>query len=521
MNLKINLKTLNQLSIVYISVPLLVFLITWLKPYIAVISSALLVYAIYHGYFKNNNFNLKSLLNSKSIFIIILLISFLWCYFAGIGGLWYQSNDHHWRNAIFRDLINYSWPVYYKTADVAMVYYMGFWLPAAIVTKVCSFIFSHVSSYPQYFSFFIGNELLFFYSALGLFLIFMNLLFALKARKMGKVLLAVFIFIFFSGMDIVGVFWPILYTDTYSFSHLHLEWWSLYVGQYSSNTTVLFWVFNQGIPAWLLTLMFYNNRKNVEVYGLLALLCFFCAPLPFVGLAMFLIIYFIKDFILKCKSGKTGDYLKKVFSVENIIAIAFITPIIVLYLASNATMSHDNSFIPTNVSFHGQRGNIMVGYFLVLCLYFVLLEALVYLIPIYKQYKKNIMYYFVFLFLVLWPVLINRRQTEFCMRSSIPILLILCLFVIKFLFRKYNFKRNKIRYLFLCLCLIIGSVTPIFEFSRGVIVVLYQQTVFANTDDIKSLENTFYYNAYGKVQNSNFVAEFPKEKPFFKYLARK
>ena len=91
MNLKINLKTLNQLSIVYISVPLLVFLITWLKPYIAVISSALLVYAIYHGYFKNNNFNLKSLLNSKSILIIILLISFLWCYFAGIGGLWYQS----------------------------------------------------------------------------------------------------------------------------------------------------------------------------------------------------------------------------------------------------------------------------------------------------------------------------------------------------------------------------------------------------------------------------------------------
>ena len=163
----------------------------------------------------------------------------------------------------------------------------------------------------------------------------------------------------------------------------------------------------------------------------------------------------------------------------------------------------------------------MVGYFLVLCLYFVLLEALVYLIPIYKQYKKNIMYYFVFLFLVLWPVLISRRQTEFCMRSSIPILLILCLFVIKFLFRKYNFKQNKIRYLFLCLCLIIGSVTPIFEFSRGVIVVLYQQTVFANTDDIKSLENTFYYNAYGKVQNSNFVAEFPKEKPFFKYLARK
>lgn len=521
MNLKINLKTLNQLSIVYISIPLLVFLMTWLKSYIAIISSALLIYAIYCGYFKNNKIYLKNLLNSKSILIIVLLISFLWCYFAGIGGFWYQSNDHHWRNAIFRDLINYSWPVYYKTVDVAMSYYIGFWLPAAIITKICSFIFSHISSYPQHFSFFIGNELLFFYSALGLFLIFMNLLFAVKARKTGKVLLAVSIFIFFSGMDIVGALWPIFYEDTYSFSHLHLEWWSLYVGQYSSNTTVLFWVFNQGIPAWLLTLMFYNNRKNVEIYGLLALLCFFCAPLPFVGLSIFLMIYFVKDFILKCKRGKTGDYLTKVFSVENIIAIAFITPIVLLYLTSNVAINPDHSFISTHVSLHGRRGSVVLNYFIVLFLYFLLLEVLVYLIPIYKQYKKNIMYYVIFLFLVSWPVLIMRKQTEFCMRSSIPMLLILCLFVIKYLFRKYNFKRNKIRYLFLCLCLIIGSVTPIFEFSRGVAVVLYQQTIFANADELKTLEGNIGYDSAGRLVNGNFLAEFPKEKPFFKYLARK
>lgn len=522
MNLKINLKTLNQLSILYVSLPVLVFLITWLKPYIAIISSLLFIYAIYCGYFRKKTFYLKDLLNSKNIFITVLLLSALWCYFAGIGAFWYQSNDHHWRNAVFRDLINNSWPIYYKTADVALVYYMGFWLPAALITKICLLAFSRFSTFPQYFSFFIGNELLFIYSTLGLFLIFMNLMFALKVRKIGKVVLAILIFILFSGMDIVGVLFPIFYKDTFSFSNLHLEWWSLYVGQYSSNTTVLFWVFNQGIPAWLLTLVFYNNRKDVGKFGIIALLCFFCAPLPFVGLAIFLIIHFIKDFILKCKKGEFSNYLKKVFSVENIIVILFITPIVFLYLTSNAALSNDsNVFISTKEYSYGRNGDTEFVYFLCLCLYFVFLEVLVYLIPIYKQYKKNIMYYVVFLFLVSWPVIVNQKQTEFCMRSSIPMLVILCLFVTKFLFRKYNFKRAKIRCLFLIVCLIVGSATPIFEFSRGIINVIDRKTIYASADDLKSLEYNIGYNAAGKISESNFLAEFPKEKVFFKRLARK
>ena len=115
MNLKINLQTLNQLSIIYISLPLLIFLATWLKPYIAIITFVLFVYIVYCGYFKNKEFNYKNLLNVKGVFIITIAMSLVWCYFSGMGGFWYQSDDYHWRNAIFRDLINYDWPVYYKS----------------------------------------------------------------------------------------------------------------------------------------------------------------------------------------------------------------------------------------------------------------------------------------------------------------------------------------------------------------------------------------------------------------------
>lgn len=522
MDLKINLKTLNQVSIVYIALPLLVFLLTWLKTYIAVISFVLFLYAIYCGYFKNKTFNLRSLLNSKNVLITLLIISFVWCYFAGIGGLWYQSNDHHWRNAIFRDLLSYSWPVYYRSIDVALVYYIGIWLPSAIVVKILSFFLSSFPKFPQHFYFFIGNELMLVYSALGIFLTFMHILVAAKVRKYSKVLLAVLVFVFFSGMDIVGTMYAFFYDATFIFNDLHLEWWSPFIGQYSSNTTVLFWVYNQGLPAWLLTLMFYNNRKNIENYGIIALLCFFCAPLPFMGLSVLLIMFFMKNLFTEYRRKKILDYIKRTFSVQNIITIIFITPIIFLYLTTNVVASGTNGAGITSGGAHLSNGPVFKGWVLfAMFVYFVLLEALIYLMLIYKQYKKTFLYYLIFVILTLCPILTRNMKVDYCMRTTIPIISILALMIICFLVRSYNFKRNKIKYLVLCFCLALGSITPAFEFARGLDFVITKHRLFESADYFKGLDNCLEYNSYGHIVNGNFVAEFPKEKIFFKYLARK
>ena len=53
--------------------------------------------------------------------------------------------------------------------------------------------------------------------------------------------------------------------------------------QFSSFTTQLFWVFNQSIVAWIVTIMFIDEKK-VNNYMLIILLCLPYAPLPFVGL---------------------------------------------------------------------------------------------------------------------------------------------------------------------------------------------------------------------------------------------
>ncbi|MBQ4179122.1 MAG: hypothetical protein II598_05220, partial [Elusimicrobia bacterium] len=75
--------------------------------------------------------------------------------------------------------------------------------------------------------------------------------------------------------------------------------------------------------------------------------------------------------------------------------------------------------------------------------------------------------------------------------------------------------------LLLCLCLLLGSVTPVFEFSRGFKMVSENKTVFESADRLRSLENIISYDQYGNVRSGNFVAEFPKEKIFFKYLSKK
>jgi len=315
-------------------------------------------------------------------------------------------------------------------------------------------------------------------------------------------------FIFFSGMDIIGIFFP-----KHSAYIWHIEWWAL-IAQYSSFTTVLFWVFNQGISAWLLTLMFYNNKKSIENFGIIALLCFFCSPLPFLGLSAFLIIYSIKLLVDKLKTKQIKQYFKCVFSIQNIISVFLITPVIVLFFISKYS-AYSNGIANTMVTDYN---------FLVMSLltYFFILEAGIYLILISKQYQYDLIYYIVFVSLLLCPFIRIGNEADFCTRASIPALMILFIMTVKFLFNNYNFRKYKIRYLVLCLCLVIGSVTPIIEFARGINDVIKNRSIFRTVDSIKTFEGKIIYSNSKSIEKYlNFITINPEDKIFFKYLAKK
>ena len=154
---------------------------------------------------------------------------------SGIGSFVYQNWDFKVRNPIYRDLCDYQWPVVYdlsKQSDavqavagsetVAFSYYLTYWLPPALVSKILG-----LNEQGR-------NLILYFYSLLGIFLVVYNL--CRYFKKTSYLILAVFIF--FSGMDVIGFLCRHAYSvmnqiqwggDFNHFSEIifrHMEWWS-------------------------------------------------------------------------------------------------------------------------------------------------------------------------------------------------------------------------------------------------------------------------------------------------------
>ena len=134
-------------------------------------------------------------LHKENLLKIVFIITVIgvWVYYSGIGRLVFQNTDHSARNAIFDILVQYDWPVinYEVNLDImpkgttatSLVYYIGFWLPAAVVGK----IFGLEAGY--------GFQI--FWAILGITLVYYLLCERYKKLLMWPLL----ILIFFSGLD--------------------------------------------------------------------------------------------------------------------------------------------------------------------------------------------------------------------------------------------------------------------------------------------------------------------------------
>lgn len=178
-----------------------------------------------------------------------------------------QTGDFLARNPIYRDLCTYDWPIVYdlsKQSDavqavvgsgtVAFSYYLTYWLPPALLSKI--FSFSEIGR----------NLSLYFYTVFGIFLVVYNLCRYFK-KVSYKILL---IFIFFSGLDIAGCLIHRVFVaavkvnEQQNFSMLLYDFIETWAGKYEylSNTTNLFWAFNQAVPTWLIVILFLQLRSN-------------------------------------------------------------------------------------------------------------------------------------------------------------------------------------------------------------------------------------------------------------------
>lgn len=498
---------------IYLTLPVCIFMLGWLKPIFAIPSVILVVFCLFRillSIHRSSSLSNKLFLSRYSVtkLVIAFIIIIIWVSLSGIGGASFQTSDHYWRNTIFELLVKKTWPVRYEIATIngttihELIYYIGFWMPSALIGKVfglhAGYMFQAV------------------WACIGCFIAYY-----LICRIFRNVRLwYLFLFVLFSGLDVIGAALlnygipTYMYYDGqsifYPLSSTHLEWWCTF--QFSSITTQLFWVFNQALPAWIATLLLIqreDNRYRIFILGCLLL----CSPFPLVGLLPFVLYWIVKR-------------QKGLFSFENVVGGGISGIVSFLYLRANsasqihgtnaATLSFPVKYIVAAivlliiggilyyfVRFKNQKkllylaGIVLLGIGLAYSVHagfdfcvkigvlgvFILLEAGVYYVLIFKYQKKEPLYYITFIWLCICPLLTVGSGQDFCMRASVPALLFLYLMVTDTLIQ--TAKRHSYIYCALiCIVLLIGAITPVHEIYRSI-----RYTIDYRTSGVDILSN--------------------------------
>lgn len=442
-----------RLTYLYLAIPILIFIIGWFHPVLAVIFTAVTVCGLWLALRTAPSIELPAI-QKKDLWkvVLVVLMAAVWVFFSGIGQFSFQNTDHSCRNAMLRGLVERPWPVTAENASApgseprALVYYIAFWLPAACVGKVFGLRAAHT--------------FLYLWAVLGVLLTFALIL--SFSRKFSP--LPLVIFVFFSGLDILGVEIYNLYSGVFSLPGPldHLEWWSNKVIQYSSMTTQLYWVFNQALPAWLVTLAILrqkDNRSLVFLYSLSLL----HSTLPAIGLLPIAAYMFIRRCLQQRNPQLSpGQNLRamcrEAFTFQNFFAGGAVGITSFLYLKTNLSGQHVSGLAQSGLF----SGHSILHYGL-----FLVCEVLLYFLVIFPKNRKNGLYYLSLAILLVCPFIRVGYGGDFCMRASIPALVILFLLVSDTL-RSCLENRQRLTAVLLSVLLLVGAVTPLHEMLRSV-----------------------------------------------------
>ncbi|MBR7164910.1 MAG: hypothetical protein IKD18_01390 [Clostridia bacterium] len=555
-------RSLRAAAFGFLLLPVLLFLLFSVKLLFS-IPVALCLIAVYLFAVKEPNGadeDQRKVAIPAKLFWILLGLCALWCYLGGQGGLFFQTSDWNERNAIFRDLISTSWPVYYPVTDTVMTYYIGHWLPAAALARGLFFLTGNLEI-----SFAVGNVLLALWTLTGVMITLFLHLYTINPKTKKGMWLVFALFVGFSGMDIIGCMLKRWSFANY-FDFLHLEWWAGH-SQLSSNTTCLFWVFNQAITAWIATLLFANEKSNRN-YVFIVSTSLLSATLPCVGLAILMVGKAGFELAKRIRRGTWKPYLKATFGFSNLVTLFTWVPVICLYLISNSAFENtgakeaaDGWVMPLRMIlvvilvgivgvaigvwwWHLRRTGKVKSPFLLGCALLLLamslflarsrymafgyfavmvLEFGIHWLLLAKNYQRDPMFYMIAFLLIIGPCIRVGISADFCMRATIPALTLLMVICGRKLVSYFERDPEKKVDLWekrcctaLVVILLIGALTPAMEIYRG-----FQKTVVGGklvqpADQIETLNK---YHSSGGIYG-NFVSENYDHSLFFQYLAQ-
>ena len=409
---KIQYPWLYASIVLFLTVPLFMFFMGYLKLIVGIpltlIFGGLLLYAVSDCANDPDGHKLSlsetALEVPVSYIIGFAVIALLISYVSGVGEYIYSLQDHEYRRAILRDLIDYDWPVIYNyktqtnpevieifknaTGNRAFSYYFIYWMPAALVGKM--------------FGFNAGNFVLFLWNSVGIFLSFLGASAAIKKFTYW----VPFIFVFFSGLDAIpNMVYELTQYDGW-------RWFEGYVTSmsYVSNFREMASVFNQMIPCFLVVCLLMMSF-NVRSLGLTSGILFCYSPWAVFGILPMVIATLCSK---KHRASKVSRTITNSLSPSNIASAMFILLIFGSYYMTNSAA----------VSYKGFAWQYFDSplKFVIAYIVFVLIEVIPFALILYKSEKSNIVYWAAFATLLILPFYRISEMNDFTMRGSMPAL---------------------------------------------------------------------------------------------------
>ncbi len=248
---------------------------------------------------------------------LVAALCSVWVLLAGPGGFGYQSSDYVIHNGRLQDLVGFDWPVIY-TGSGALVYYVGYYLPCALLGKLAGLALASRAMYAWALS--------------GVLLT----AFWIVRLSGGRRIWPVALFVLFGGLSVVGG--PLLGWDPRLDSW---EWWSIrdvYLAR-QSMTFQLFWAPHQVIPAWLLCLMLYwSTVVRREPGSAVFLVSLGCLWTPFATIGLL-------PFLLASALSFARNRVREWFSTENVVGAGLLVTLFGVYYLGGSTTGNPHAWL--------------------------------------------------------------------------------------------------------------------------------------------------------------------------------
>jgi len=492
-------KIICTIAIGYVILPIIIFIFGWTRIWISLPGTVIFCFLAYRLSKSLKDQDGISLRDHRLFWIAVLFFLALWVVLSGIGGYAFQNQDFWARNPIYRDLCNYSWPVIYDlsqeplhaqavfgTDTVAFSYYFSWWLPIALVSKL--FGLGETGR----------NFLLYIWSLTGVFLAFYLLWRKLQTKSFGLIA----VFIGFSGLDAI----PHILVSTILDGFMsvfpwtyHIEWWAGYF-QYSSNSTQLFWVFNQSIPVWILIGLFLQLKDNKYLIGLIAL-SFAYSPWATLGMVPYAVWGSIKN-------------KKAFFDSLNAVNILSTLYMMIVYGLFYGSSTGSKGVIGLIFGQYPDKAFDIVFWYSM----FVVFEFGIYFIILGKKIREYEYGILTLIILVILPF-IHILETDFVMRASIMPLYMTMFFILRFLYERSDDKVIRMKKMIMIFALCIGILTPLAEMDRSVLTTLTSD--YYLREEVGSLgyfESTRTFYLY-ETQKQYFIYDY-ENTPFFRFIGK-